>query len=911
MNFPEFFKHITGFSPYPWQVEAADRLCRQRPLTDVTLPTAAGKTALLIAAVYAAAHGGRRRICFIIDRRLVVDEAFLMAEQIQRALIHNPALLEIRRRLGDIQLVKLRGGQVNDDDDWLLYPEKVSIMVATIDQIGSRLLHRGYNVSPRKWSMHSGFVGHDALWLLDEAHLSQPFVETVQTCIKAGAGIQLIKLTATPNLMNAQGILGLGQADRENPHLKNKLQVSKPASLCLCSDQAEFLKKVQVNALEFVERLPRGEVIGVVVNTIKMARRLHQQLTTRLSKNKKIDAEAILLIGRNRPWEQKELLARYWHRIAVGRERATDNPTLIVIATQTIEVGANLDFDVMLTELAPLSSLRQRLGRLGREGIQASYPAVIYALAKQSEKADPKAPVYGETLYSAWQWLCSRAECSDDNIVDFGISGIEKCVALEPMPEEPPEPQAYLLPTHLNMLYQTGFSAPRVDVAQFLHGPVKQVRDVSILWRRMPGTPINEDLCLDEIKAVPPLKEEAIQLPLLELKKHLLKKQQPEVSDLLGEPELPDERSDKKVQVVRWCGQSHDDTKFITLDEIRPGDTLILSAEQGGIDRFGWHFGSEERYEMTDIAEQVYCYRHEQANTGTTDRYLKRLRLADVHLEAQFEPAYVEEIKKYRNSLLEILNAVTEVGETDRDEEIATAETALFTCFGSSGIPWLADIKYEHYRLEYLYDKQQDWVHGMIVVPRLENVELAGTVSLGVSVELDHHNKGVGKMAASLSIGHPEENSIIQAASRHDEGKRYSNMQSVLHGRQYHPGLPALAKSESRNVAQRRLLIQHFAFPRNFRHELHSLDYLTEAGDLVHYLTATHHGYGRPWFPVCEEPDAPGQAHGLLSAEWPAKFQRQLEQYGAWPLANMELIVRAADIRQSIHEQQNKGQQDD
>ena len=120
MTFASFFRAVHGYDPFPWQLEAANRLTSGEPFSAVNVPTASGKTALIDAGIYAASQGGPRRIIFIIDRRVVVDEAHSRAERIARALQTDPALSEIAHKLGPVRIVRLRGG-VHGDDDWVLY----------------------------------------------------------------------------------------------------------------------------------------------------------------------------------------------------------------------------------------------------------------------------------------------------------------------------------------------------------------------------------------------------------------------------------------------------------------------------------------------------------------------------------------------------------------------------------------------------------------------------------------------------------------------------------------------------------------------------------------------------------------------------------------------------------------------
>src|SRR5262245_40767182 len=131
-HFGDFFEQIHGQQPFPWQARLVREIVAQdgswRPL--LNLPTAAGKTAVIDIAVFLLALDADKpaeqrrapmRIFFVIDRRIVVDEAYRRAEKIANAL-RDPkgdvvgAVADRLRLFSAIPLhvAALRGGMVRD-----------------------------------------------------------------------------------------------------------------------------------------------------------------------------------------------------------------------------------------------------------------------------------------------------------------------------------------------------------------------------------------------------------------------------------------------------------------------------------------------------------------------------------------------------------------------------------------------------------------------------------------------------------------------------------------------------------------------------------------------------------------------------------------------------------------------------
>jgi len=191
-DFESFFEACHGTPAYRWQRDLAEQVYRDRrwpPAVD--LPTGTGKTSAIDIALYLlarAAHEDRpgdfpRRIFLVVDRRVLVDQAWARGKHLLRRITEDARLHPVCEALASLGpdapvSIRLRGA-CPSDRRWATSPDQVLLVAATVDQVGSRLLLRGYGVSPSMRPVEAGLVGQDALILLDEAHLAGPFLGTL------------------------------------------------------------------------------------------------------------------------------------------------------------------------------------------------------------------------------------------------------------------------------------------------------------------------------------------------------------------------------------------------------------------------------------------------------------------------------------------------------------------------------------------------------------------------------------------------------------------------------------------------------------------------------------------------------------------------------------------------------------
>ncbi len=108
------------------------------------------------------------------------------------------------------------------------------------------------------------------------------------------------------------------------------------------------LKLIENDILEeikFIERMQQNyKRILVVCNTVAKAQEIY----------KKLNGKKMLLHSRFTRFERNK------------REAVLDNFEGILVATQVVEVSLDIDFDILITELAPIEVLIQRMGRILR-----------------------------------------------------------------------------------------------------------------------------------------------------------------------------------------------------------------------------------------------------------------------------------------------------------------------------------------------------------------------------------------------------------------------------------------------------------------------------------------------------------------------------------------------------------------
>jgi CRISPR-associated endonuclease/helicase Cas3 len=910
--FGELYRDAAGqpLSPFPWQSRLVRHVFNDGWPDCIDLPTASGKTACIDVAVFVLAcqaslpadrRNAGRRIFFTVNRRVIVDEAYERARHLAQALLDAERgvlknVADALRSLNEnsdnpqtppLDVAQLRGG-IYRDTAWARSLTQPMIVCTTADQLGSRLLFRGYGVSDSMKPVHAALCACDSLVLLDEAHVTRAFSQTMQLLPQyqklhaTNRPLTFVQMTATP-AGEVKSSFTLDDKDRRNETLARRRSASKPVTLVKLDRKRPIVDELARRAVESLSDSRRA--IGIIVNRVQTARDVEATLRA-TPPGKKIDADVHLVIGRMRPLDRDDLQRSL--RTVVGPDRPEQiGRQVFVVATQCLEVGADYDFDAMFVECASLDALRQRFGRLnrrGRRGPDGSPVAVAAAVVTNDEAIKGDDPIYGDALKHTWEWLWSKK--GDAGQVDFGIAAFDPFwreiqsqsqMYLAPGCPKPllaPGPDAaVLLPAHLDALCQTAPQpVPSPDVSYFIHGPRRDNAEVNVCWRADLGD--DPQRWPEIIRLLPPTSPECMTVPLRDVRRWMN-----------GDPTLerdadvpvaetePDSRSSnghaRQVEhrhVVIWRGS----TEARTADDSRdlsPGDTLVMPVETRSWQLFGHIPGGQQRDypPKTDIRFAERCQEVDRSIdiAERATRQVRRRVVLRVHRAFPDHESFRELSDPAVRALLIDLRRIP--GEWGRPP-VARVEShdypgATDDGAGRDRVIVLSRILDAEDKLQLPPIDQEDEDDNLSELDRFVPL-------------ITHTHHVVNRLSLALDKLHLSELiavALTSAARLHDLGKADVRFQAMLAGvtpaeAMMRPTLLGKGDGQRRTRSERDAIFRRAACAPQFRHEMLSVqivehrydDCVGDAPadrDLTLHVIAAHHGRARPFVPVCiDEP---------------------------------------------------------
>jgi len=303
--------------------------------------------------------------------------------------------------------------------DWFMSSKRALLApfgVGTVDQTFISVLRARYSVL-RIFGLHRKVV------IFDEVHAYDTYMTEIFTCLLAwlrAIGSSAILLSATLPRQTRQMLAQAYQkcevastGDVVYPRLtSNDGKAITVRSLGAYADRTILLKKIPYDPQASVDSgdsegwlyllrdlLSDGGCAAVICNTVDRAQAIFSQIRSAAI----VDDEDLFLLHARMPFcTRAEREGKIKRRFGKLQEEVAQPRRGIVVATQIIEQSLDLDFDLMITDLAPVDLLIQRIGRLQRhQGSQ--YPP----------KRAPK-------LKTMWCMVCQPQEAPGGELVSFG-----------------------------------------------------------------------------------------------------------------------------------------------------------------------------------------------------------------------------------------------------------------------------------------------------------------------------------------------------------------------------------------------------------------------------------------------------------------------------------------------------------
>jgi CRISPR-associated endonuclease/helicase Cas3 len=349
-NFDELFAAATGHAPPGYQA----RIARDGLPDVVRTPAGTGKTGVILAWLWRRLSEQHRdstpwRLVYALPQRSLVEQVAGEAR----------TWLENLGRDDEVALHVVMGGRAESLGDWREDMHRPAIVVGTVDSLVSKALHRGYGIGRAIYPIDFALVTNGAHWIIDEIRLCPQSTTTLRqiaafarrfrtaepfglTCMSAMAPDGLLETADNPAVGK---IIEIHHSERTGA-LAQRLRAARTVRR-LRADSGDY----QAIAAAAGERHRPGTLTLVLLNTVDAARTVYKHLRGG-------PADCTLLHPGFRGIERAQLMAQVTGCL---EDR-------IVISTQVVEAGIDLNAAVLMTEAAPWPSMVQRASLCDRTG---------------------------------------------------------------------------------------------------------------------------------------------------------------------------------------------------------------------------------------------------------------------------------------------------------------------------------------------------------------------------------------------------------------------------------------------------------------------------------------------------------------------------------------------------------------
>lgn len=897
--------------PFSWQEEVLDHICEHGVWPErINAPTGSGKSSVVDIHLFAnalAAVGAAprvpRRLCVTVGRRALVDSQATRADKIlgclEDALADGSGEPDILRRVAEaLQSFQTRNdekgskpfetghirGELSNRNLPVTDISACAIIAATPDMYGSRALFRGYGSTKAARPRETALLAMDTVMVLDEAHMNRQLLHTTQRIAElqkreANLGVptlQVVETTATPSTEDSDSTtLGVDIEALDSPNDKelhrrvysHKELVLRPIDKWDGKPGNAATVKAAVDAIkDFLAHREVGKgsevahTVGCIVNHVRTAISIKEELAKDLAED-----EVQLLVGRMRPYDLKKL-----HPDLFTTEG--DKSVKVVVATQTLEVGIDVDFADLVTELAPASSLAQRFGRVNRLGHRDDSKVVVIEPASGDSVKKDAPPYRAVDLSNAYAWLEALNGAENPSVNPAAM-------VKNPPVQSSPERLLYQRPEWPDLLEfsrtdENPYDEPDLDL--WLHDSLEAETAMGGVIVR-DNLPSNTSAAMEILKTsyFAPRDEETFPANLKILK---------EILDYQDEHGVkPRKFLYRQGEISLWQDADQGEESSQTL---APGDVLIL--DMGSIPFTNQGIAVTQR-ELPSKKDEL------KAVPFLDDDELCVAELYVYEKCADREERFRKYLGLSPDEVAELLDSQASDGQKVIASELSTEAEG-----GQEVIAWYADVT---------DDKKS-----------IEGSDIAQELAPTDPVLLDDHQNDVAErtrqLAENLGLAPEFSEALELAAKYHDEGKRDLRFQQMLGA---DPDADALAKSGHRSVAEAYRARSRSALPRGWRHEQLSAlmvaaspEKVGEHRDLVLRIIGCSHGHGRFSFAhdagfLLKEGYLPeGTDYEALKEQatrlfnvgyWDNLMEQTSRTYGPYATAYLEAVERAADAQ--------------